>query len=383
MQVLQQARRWWLPRQAQAACTGRKCSRVVWMSNKSFPASSTQRLINSKAEGRRMHKEAVDKKGTFEDATAVLVTDSHRRCSPWHNLEPLLRGKRGASHTGHTGATKMTSRLALAPTVPEGGSISGLMVSESTSDICKHRTDAPRALEMVCAAFVAAQAWFMSRVWAQVCVKRDDELGPQGRTVPPRTSSKPCRGAISATSPRVPRLSCYGPPAAPAEAQSLYLHSVVAMAMDDDGQFDGMTEDDLMDDAEVDTMVREAVSSVVADNAFSHNKIDAWSNNIVEGCLKRLAALNKPFKYIATCNLTQKAGAGLHGAHCTRWNEKTDGKLTVQVDHATMIILTVAWALGAFHAARLVAMHNPCLSIDWMFQQRCCPAPHAHVASSA
>jgi len=114
--------------------------------------------------------------------------------------------------------------------------------------------------------------------------------------------------------------------------------------MDDDGQFDGMTEDDLMDDAEVDTMVREAVSSVVADNAFSHNKIDAWSNNIVEGCLKRLAALNKPFKYIATCNLTQKAGAGLHGAHCTRWNEKTDGKLTVQVDHATMIILvTIYW----------------------------------------
>ncbi|KAG1676231.1 hypothetical protein FOA52_006448 [Chlamydomonas sp. UWO 241] len=76
--------------------------------------------------------------------------------------------------------------------------------------------------------------------------------------------------------------------------------------MDDDGAFDGMTEDDLMDDAEVDTMVREAVSSVVADNAFAHNKIDIWANNCVEGCLKRLAALNKPFKYIVTCNLTQK-----------------------------------------------------------------------------
>ena len=37
--------------------------------------------------------------------------------------------------------------------------------------------------------------------------------------------------------------------------------------MDDDAGFDGgLTEDDLMDDAEVDTMVREAVTSAVGDN---------------------------------------------------------------------------------------------------------------------
>ena len=60
--------------------------------------------------------------------------------------------------------------------------------------------------------------------------------------------------------------------------------------------------------------------------------------------LKRLAALSKPFKYVVTCNLTQKAGAGLHAASCTRWNDKTDGKLTVQWENNTMIVLvTVYW----------------------------------------
>lgn len=70
--------------------------------------------------------------------------------------------------------------------------------------------------------------------------------------------------------------------------------------MEDEGAppFDGLTEDDLLEDAEVDTMVREAITASVGDNQFLHTKIDVWSNNIVEGCLKRLAALNKPFKCV-------------------------------------------------------------------------------------
>eukprot|EP00879_Flechtneria_rotunda_P016847 GHRR01017635.1.p1 GENE.GHRR01017635.1~~GHRR01017635.1.p1 ORF type:complete len:118 (+),score=23.52 GHRR01017635.1:268-621(+) len=114
--------------------------------------------------------------------------------------------------------------------------------------------------------------------------------------------------------------------------------------MDDDAMVNGLTEDDLIDDAEVDTMVRESITSSVGDSQFLHAKIDTWSANIVEGCLKRLAALNKPFKYVLTCNLTQKAGAGLHAASCTRCSDKTDGKLSVQWENQTMIILvTVYW----------------------------------------
>ena len=114
--------------------------------------------------------------------------------------------------------------------------------------------------------------------------------------------------------------------------------------MDDDNRIDGLTEDDLIDDAEIDTLIREAITTTVGDNAFLHAKIDAWSNNIAEGCLKRLAAANKPFKYVVTCNLTQRAGAGLHSGSSTRWNSKTDGKLTVQWENPTMLIMvTVYW----------------------------------------
>jgi dynein light chain Tctex-type 1 len=114
--------------------------------------------------------------------------------------------------------------------------------------------------------------------------------------------------------------------------------------MDDEGILDGLTEDDLMDDAEVDSLLRESISAAVGDSQFLHAKADAMSANIAEGCLKRLAALNKPFKYVLTCNLTQKAGAGLHAATCTRWSDKTDGKLSVQWENSTMTVLvTVYW----------------------------------------
>lgn len=113
---------------------------------------------------------------------------------------------------------------------------------------------------------------------------------------------------------------------------------------EEDGQIDGVSVDDLIDDAEVDTMIRDTITGAVADNAFTHAKINAWASNIVEGCLKRLAALQKPFKYVVTCNLSQKAGAGLHAASCQRWNDKTDGKLTVPWENETMLVLvTVYW----------------------------------------
>lgn len=90
--------------------------------------------------------------------------------------------------------------------------------------------------------------------------------------------------------------------------------------------------------------VREAISAAVGDAPFLHAKVAPWSANIVEGCLKRLAALNKPFKFVTTCSLVQKVGAGLHASSCTRWADKTDGRLTVQWESATMMALvTVYW----------------------------------------
>ena len=57
-----------------------------------------------------------------------------------------------------------------------------------------------------------------------------------------------------------------------------------------------LQEEDLIDEADVDALLREAIVQVIGENQFIQSKVGQWSANIVEGCLKRLAALAKPFK---------------------------------------------------------------------------------------
>ena len=49
---------------------------------------------------------------------------------------------------------------------------------------------------------------------------------------------------------------------------------------------------------------------------YSAKKIHDWTSSIVEAVLKALQAVNKPFKYVVTCIIMQKNGAGTaHGIH--------------------------------------------------------------------
>lgn len=49
---------------------------------------------------------------------------------------------------------------------------------------------------------------------------------------------------------------------------------------------------------EVTLVIKESVESTIGANTYQHNKVNQWSSNIVEQCLKKLTALGKPFKYV-------------------------------------------------------------------------------------
>ncbi|KAJ3226600.1 Dynein light chain Tctex-type [Chytriomyces hyalinus] len=49
---------------------------------------------------------------------------------------------------------------------------------------------------------------------------------------------------------------------------------------------------------EVNNVIKESIESTIQNAAYHHNKVGQWNSNIVEQCLKKLASLNKPFKYI-------------------------------------------------------------------------------------
>ncbi len=51
-------------------------------------------------------------------------------------------------------------------------------------------------------------------------------------------------------------------------------------------------------------------------------------------------------RYIVSCTLGQKAGAGLHITSSCRWEEASDGKLAVQWESPTMQIVVITYWLA-------------------------------------
>jgi len=59
---------------------------------------------------------------------------------------------------------------------------------------------------------------------------------------------------------------------------------------------------------------------------------------------QRLANLSKPFKYVVTCNLSQRAGAGVHISSSAFWNTATDDKVAITwVNPTVQCSLVIYW----------------------------------------
>ena len=80
---------------------------------------------------------------------------------------------------------------------------------------------------------------------------------------------------------------------------------------------------------EVSNIIKESIETTIGGNAYAHAKVSQWTNSVVESCLASLTKLQKPFKYIVTCVIMQKNGAGLHTASSCYWDNSTDGSCTI------------------------------------------------------
>ncbi|XP_065650022.1 dynein light chain Tctex-type 1-like [Hydra vulgaris] len=87
---------------------------------------------------------------------------------------------------------------------------------------------------------------------------------------------------------------------------------------------------------EVSNIIKESIEGAIGGNAYQHNKVNQWTSSVVEQCLNQLTKLGKPFKYIVTCVIMQKNGAGLHTASSCYWDNGSDGSCTVRWENKTM-----------------------------------------------
>lgn len=97
---------------------------------------------------------------------------------------------------------------------------------------------------------------------------------------------------------------------------------------------------------EVSTIIKEAVESTIGGNAYQHNKVNQWTSSVVETLLGTLTKQQKPFKYIVTCTIMQKNGAGLHTASSCFWDNTTDGSCTVRWENKSMYCIVSVFGLA-------------------------------------
>lgn len=78
---------------------------------------------------------------------------------------------------------------------------------------------------------------------------------------------------------------------------------------------------------QVENIIREAIKQTLHESSYNPKKVNEWTNMIVASCLKSLQELGKPFKYVITCMIMQKNGAGICTATSQLWDPSKDGEL--------------------------------------------------------
>ncbi|XP_055942944.1 dynein light chain Tctex-type 1-like [Argiope bruennichi] len=71
-----------------------------------------------------------------------------------------------------------------------------------------------------------------------------------------------------------------------------------------------------------------------------------WISLVEEKVLWNLSKMNKPFKFIVTCAILQKNGAGFHSASACYWDDNTDGSCTVRWENAFMCCIVTVFGLA-------------------------------------
>merc|ERR1711939_1023206 len=77
--------------------------------------------------------------------------------------------------------------------------------------------------------------------------------------------------------------------------------------------------------------------------SYDHRQVNDWTNSITETALKKLQALEKPYKYIVNCVIMQASNAGLNASTSVFWCADTDGSASHQYNSPTMTAVVTCY----------------------------------------
>ncbi|CAM6129347.1 unnamed protein product [Calypogeia fissa] len=97
---------------------------------------------------------------------------------------------------------------------------------------------------------------------------------------------------------------------------------------------------------EINGIIKDSIDEAILTSQFNHDKVLHWTSGVAEVCMKRLTGLAKPFKYIVTCVIMQKNGAGMITATSCYWDRDTDGSRTIRWENKSMYVIVTVFGIS-------------------------------------
>eukprot|EP01041_Mallomonas_annulata_P006108 gene6108-12367_t len=86
------------------------------------------------------------------------------------------------------------------------------------------------------------------------------------------------------------------------------------------------------------TIAQEVLAANMESKKYTPGKVPEWIETITTQCIERLRELSPNFKYVVSCIIVQKLGAGIHYDCVTHWDPKTDGSTTARFENDSMAL---------------------------------------------
>ena len=97
---------------------------------------------------------------------------------------------------------------------------------------------------------------------------------------------------------------------------------------------------------DVETVVKNTVSTVLEAGMYNPKKVNDWCNSIIDISLKELQSLARPYKYVITALIMQKNGGGMVSAASMYWDNTKDGVCKVTWENGTMHCVVTVYGLS-------------------------------------
>ncbi|XP_015788970.1 dynein light chain Tctex-type 1 [Tetranychus urticae] len=93
---------------------------------------------------------------------------------------------------------------------------------------------------------------------------------------------------------------------------------------------------DLVDKDVINDVTKDIIEKIIGSNSYQHANVEQWTTSICSDVIANLVQRGWPYKFIATCTIVQKTGAGFHSFTSCYWDQTNDTSCTVRWENKSM-----------------------------------------------